>query len=65
MSPRKQTIKTLQSAGWAFHRHGTNHDIYVNTELKSRIPVPRHNFGKSTTRYILGEMKNAIKEQNR
>jgi len=37
----KDLIKLLESNGWRFKRHGSDHDIYIKgTERES---VPRHN----------------------
>ncbi len=37
----KDLIKLLESNGWEFKRHGSDHDVYIKgTERES---VPRHN----------------------
>ena len=37
----KDLIKLLESNGWKFKRHGSDHDIYIKgTERES---IPRHN----------------------
>lgn len=53
MNPRTKTIKELESLGFVFHRHGTNHDIYRNPETRQSIPVKRHDFNENDARYIL------------
>lgn len=57
MNPRTKTIKELESLGFVFHRHGTNHDIYRNPETRQSIPVKRHDFNENDARYILKEAK--------
>ena len=37
---RKDLIKRLEKAGFAFERHGGNHDVYIRG--KDREVVPRH-----------------------
>ncbi len=37
----KDLIKLLESNGWKFKRHGSDHDIYVKGA--ERESVPRHN----------------------
>ncbi len=32
----------LQKQGCVLLRHGTNHDIFVNTQNGKKQPVPRH-----------------------
>lgn len=57
MTPRDQIIKELTEEGYRFERHGANHDIYYNPELKCSIPVKRHKFTENALRYIRKEMK--------
>ena len=57
MTPRDKAIDELRKEGYRFERHGTNHDIYYNPELKCSIPVKRHQFTENTLRYIRKEMK--------
>lgn len=57
MTPRDQAIQELDKGGYRFERHGTNHDIYYNPELKCSIPVKRHKFTENTLRYIRKEIK--------
>ncbi len=57
MTPRDIAIEELNEAGYRLARHGTNHDIYFNPELKCSIPVKRHKFSENTLRYIRKEMK--------
>jgi len=37
---KKDLEKRLKSYGWWLERHGSNHDIWTNGEVK--IPIPRH-----------------------
>lgn len=37
----KDLIKLLESNGWRFKRHGSDHDIYIKGG--ERESVPRHN----------------------
>jgi len=55
MNERRETIKALEKAGFQFHRHGGNHDLYRNPQTGKQIPVKRHNFDKETAAYILRE----------
>lgn len=57
MNYRKLTIKALEENGYEFKRHGTDHDVYFNKELKMRITLERHNFDKYVYDYILQEIK--------
>lgn len=57
MTPRDQAIKELNENGYRFERHGSNHDVYYNPDLKCSIPVKRHKFSENTLRYIRKEMK--------
>ena len=47
-----------------FKRHGGNHDIYSNAELKCSIPLKRHSFNKNDLRYILKEIEQRAKKWN-
>lgn len=38
---RKVLIKLLERNGWAFKRHGGNHDLYCKGDKVE--PIPRHN----------------------
>jgi predicted RNA binding protein YcfA (HicA-like mRNA interferase family) len=40
----KQTelIRQLTEAGCFLHRHGGNHDMYINPATGQKQPVPRH-----------------------
>lgn len=55
MSPRKTTVKALESNGFILKRHGANHDVYYNPETKQTIPVKRHDFNENDMRYIFKE----------
>lgn len=57
MKPRQEAMKTLKANGYIFMLHGTNHDIYYNAELKSLIPLKRHDFDENDLRYIQKEIK--------
>ena len=57
MKPREKAINELESNGYAFRRHGGNHDIYYNHELGCIIPLKRHDFDESDLRYIQREIK--------
>ena len=57
MTARDKAIDELNDNGYRFQRHGTNHDIYYNPELKCSIPVKRHGFTENTLRYIRKEIK--------
>ena len=57
MKPRTQAVHDLENGGYAFRRHGANHDIYFNQELGCIIPLKRHDFDESDLRYIRDEIK--------
>lgn len=57
MNIRAKTIKELEALGFAFARHGANHDIFRNPETGVTIPVKRHDFDEDDARYILKEAK--------
>jgi mRNA interferase HicA len=40
---RKDLIRQLTANGCELVRHGSRHDIYVNTRNGMKQPVPRHN----------------------
>ena len=40
---RKDLVQQLTAEGCAMLRHGSRHDIYVNTKNGMKQPVPRHN----------------------
>ena len=40
---RKDLLKQLAAEGCELLRHGSRHDIYVNTKNGMKQPVPRHN----------------------
>lgn len=63
MTPRDQAIKELERSGYRFERHGANHDLYYNSELKCSIPVKRHKFTENTLRYIRKEIKQNQKDR--
>ncbi|WP_353740575.1 type II toxin-antitoxin system HicA family toxin [Desulfoferrobacter suflitae] len=39
---RSELIRRLREAGCFLHRHGANHDIYLNPATGQKQPVPRH-----------------------
>lgn len=45
---RKEFIKELVKAGCYLKRHGSKHDIYVNSKNGRKAPVPRHAEIKNT-----------------
>lgn len=55
MNPRKITIKALETNGFTYKQHGTNHDLYFNPETKQTIPVKRHDFNENDMKYIFKE----------
>ncbi len=57
MTPRDKAIDALKTAGYQFERHGGNHDVYYNEELKRSITVKRHKFSENALRYIQKEIK--------
>lgn len=56
MNIRRNTIKTLEEAGFQLYRHGADHDIYRNPVTKQQVSVPRHNFDEHTARFVLKEV---------
>lgn len=62
MKPRDIALKELKSSGYIFKRNGGKYDIYYNAELKSTIPLKRHDFDETDLRYIRKEIK---QNQNR
>lgn len=63
MTPRDQAISELNKGGYKFERHGANHDIYYNAELKCSITVKRHKFSENTLRYIRKEIAQNQRER--
>ncbi len=57
MTPKDIALAELKAAGYQLERHGGNHDIYYNPEIKCFISVKRHKFSENTLRYIRKEMK--------
>lgn len=57
MNARKTAENELREAGYAFLRHGGNHDIYRNRETGAMIPLKRHDFDENDLRYIRKEIK--------
>ena len=50
---RKDLIKQLTAEGCELLRHGSRHDIYINTRNGMKQPVPRHNeIDEGLTRHI-------------
>lgn len=39
---RSELIRQLTEAGCTLHRHGGNHDVYINPATGQKQPVPRH-----------------------
>ncbi len=40
---RKDLVKQLAAEGCKLLRHGSRHDIYINTRNGMKQPIPRHN----------------------
>ena len=57
MTPRNKAIEELNKAGYVFKRHGSNHDIYFNSSIRSIIPLKRHDFDETDLRYIRKEIR--------
>lgn len=57
MTPRDKAIEELKKHGYKLERHGSNHDIYYNPELRCSIPLKRHSFSENALRYIQKEIK--------
>lgn len=57
MNARMRAVKELEDAGYAFARHGANHDIYFNAKTKTMISLKRHDFDEGDLRYIRKEIK--------
>lgn len=57
MNARDKAIKELEQNGYQFARHGSNHDLYINRELKHTITLKRHQVTEDTLRYIRKEIK--------
>jgi predicted RNA binding protein YcfA (HicA-like mRNA interferase family) len=54
---RKELIRTLNEHECELQRHGSRHDIYVNTKSGKRAPVPRHNeIADSLVRIIIKQL---------
>lgn len=45
---RNEFIKKLAKTSCSLKRHGSNHDIYINTQNGRKAPVPRHSEIKDT-----------------
>ncbi len=56
MNPRGKALKDLKNAGYFLKRNGANHDIYYNPELKTTIPLKRHDFNDNDLKYIRKEI---------
>lgn len=60
MNPKGEAIEALEKNDYKFLRHGHDHDLYWNEELKSRIPVSRgKKFSKTDRDRILQEIRQA------
>ncbi len=57
MNPRTKATNELSDAGYIFKRAGKNHDIYFHPELKTIIPLKRHDFNENDLNYIRKEIK--------
>lgn len=56
MKPLAKARKALEDAGYTLKRR-KGHDIYYHPELKTIIPLKRHDFDEDDLRYILNEIK--------
>lgn len=56
MTPLKKAIRELKENGYILARHGSNHDVYINKELRSMITLKRHDFDETDLRYIRKEI---------
>ena len=63
MSPHKQAEADLKKSGYYIKRKDGNHDIYYNPELKSIIPLKRHDFNDNDLKYIRKEIKQNERRQ--
>lgn len=45
---RKELLRLLVQHQCVLHRHGANHDIYLNVRNGRKAPVPRHSEIKDT-----------------
>lgn len=57
MSPHKQAETDLKAAGYILKRDDAKHAIWYNPELKSTIPLKRHDFNDNDLKYIRKEIK--------
>lgn len=57
MNAYKKAIKILKNAGYFLKRHGGNHDIFFNIELRRAIPLKRHDFDEDDLHYIEKEIE--------
>lgn len=57
MTPKDIALAELDKEGYRFKRHGSNHDVYFNSELKCSITIKRHKFTENTLQYIRKEIK--------
>lgn len=57
MSPHKQAERDLKNAGCIVKRDDAKHTIYYNPELKTIIPLKRHDFNDNDLKYIRKEIK--------
>ncbi len=63
MTPRDQALAEFKANGYVLKRHGANHDVFYNEELKSMIPLKRHDFNENDLRYIKKEIDQARKRR--
>ncbi len=60
MNQKGEALEALKENGYEFLRRGHDHDLYLNKELNSRIPVSRGSkFNKKDKDRILQEIKKA------
>ncbi len=59
MKPLLMARKLLRENGYILKRAGGGHDIYYNPDLRSTIPLKRHDFDEDDLRYISKEIQEA------
>jgi hypothetical protein len=55
---RRDLIHVLLDHQCVLHRHGANHDIYINPRNGRKAPVPRHtDIKESLARLVLKQLR--------
>ena len=57
MNPHTTAERELSGAGYQFKRAGKKHDIWFHPELKTIIPLKRHDFNENDLNYIQKEIR--------